>query len=212
MINSNNLLIKESPNIFIFMILAGLYLFCSKKYNYFVVWLIILSLLFYFYRFPKRDNKNGCTNCLYSVADGKIMSITYNNNFIRISCFLSPTDVHVQYAPTKTKLLGYKHKLGRFNLANTKKYFDNESMETLWQTKFGKIKIYQYAGFFVRRIILWNKIGDKLKTGEPFGIIKFGSRVDIILPKISTEGKYAKILVGKNDYVRAGIDRIVEYI
>ena len=103
----------------------------------------------------------------------------------KINILLDVSDVHVQYVPYSGNVKDIKYVNGNFNpffLLNTEKTNNNERMYTVISTKIGDITIIQYAGMIARRIVNNLKINDELKKGEIFGMIKFSSRVDIIIP------------------------------
>lgn len=172
--------------------------------------LIILPLIFlifslYFFRDPDRTPPKA-ENVVISPADGKILFVkdVYDNKFIngkakQISIFMSPLDVHVNRIPIDGKLEYLKYHKGEFVAAFEDKASEsNERCEFGIQSKYGKILFTQVAGFLARRIVYEIKPGDTVKMGERFGMIKFGSRVDVVVPEEWT----AK--VKKGDHVSAG--------
>ena len=128
----------------------------------------------------------------------------YDNKYIngkakQISIFMSPLDVHVNRIPIDGKLEYLKYHKGEFVAAfEDKASENNERCEFGIQSKYGKILFTQVAGFLARRIVYEIKPGDTVKIGERFGMIKFGSRVDVVVPEEWT----AK--VKKGDHVTAG--------
>jgi phosphatidylserine decarboxylase len=172
--------------------------------------LIILPLIFlifsmYFFRDPERTAPKA-ENVVVSPADGRVVVVknVYDNKFIigkakQISIFMSPLDVHVNRIPTDGKVEYLKYHKGEFGAAfEDKASENNERCEFGIETKYGKILFTQVAGFIARRIVYKIKIGDTVKKGERFGMIKFGSRVDIVVPEEWTEK------VKKGDHVSAG--------
>ena len=120
---------------------------------------------------------------VHSPAQGTIQAIVNGPTETQISIYLSPLDVHVQYAPIDAKVLEQNYKTGTFHMA---KFFEksqyNERMETTFMTANGPIKVAQIAGQLARRIESFVQPGQQLRAGEPFGMIKLGSRVDVFLP------------------------------
>lgn len=120
---------------------------------------------------------------VHSPAQGTVLAISKGPTETQISIYLSPLDVHVQYAPVQAKVLEQSYKSGTFHMA---KFFEksqyNERMITTFMTTNGPIKVAQIAGQLARRIESFVQPGQQLRAGEPFGMIKLGSRVDVFLP------------------------------
>lgn len=165
----------------------------------------ILFLTLNFFRDPERKTPSAI-NIVVAPADGKIIVIKQNifNHFVgencsQISIFMSPLNVHVNRIPIDGKVEHLKYYEGKFVAAfDDKASENNERMETGIVNSEGKILFTQVAGFLARRIVNELKIGDEVKTGERFGMIKFGSRVDIFVPS-----KYIPA-VNLNENVYAG--------
>lgn len=176
------------------------WLFTKKAYELNLIWIIlyffinetfgiiIFLFLVYFFRNPDIIVRKTKGNFIYSPSYGTIEDIQYLPNSIRISTFLSPFDVHSIYSPITGTVLNTKYIPGKFNPANLgKKTEDNERFITniQGQTKNGQIyniEVIQIAGVLVRRILNWTKELEFLKLHEKIGLIKFGSRVDTIIP------------------------------
>jgi len=172
----------------------------------FVICCLFLLFFLFFFRNPKRLRDTD-ENILISPADGKIMEIKeiHESEYVgrktkRISIFMSPLDVHVNRTPCGGHILMALHKEGEFAVA-FKKDIDkeNERNYILIDHHGEKVLIVQIAGFLARRIICYVKEGDKVKQGDPVGMIAFGSRVDIYIP----EGYDA--MVELNSKVKAGL-------
>ncbi len=122
-------------------------------------------------------------NTVVSPAQGQVISVKENISTKQISIFLSPLDVHVQYAPTDGKMIEQAYKHGEFNAAN---FFEksnfNERLETTFMTEYGPIKVSQIAGQLARRLFSFLEPNQQVRAGEPIGLIKLGSRVDVYLP------------------------------
>lgn len=165
----------------------------------------ILFLTLNFFRDPERKTPSAI-NIVVAPADGKIIVIKQNifNHFVgencnQVSIFMSPLNVHVNRIPIDGKVEHLKYYEGKFVAAfDDKASENNERMETGIVNSEGKILFTQVAGFLARRIVNELKIGDEVKTGERFGMIKFGSRVDIFVPS-----KYIPA-VNLNENVYAG--------
>jgi phosphatidylserine decarboxylase len=150
---------------------------------------VLLLLTLNFFRDPNRNTpeKDGI---IVAPADGKIIVIRKNisNVFVgencnQISIFMSPLNVHVNRIPISGKVDHLKYYEGKFIAAfEDKASENNERMETGIISDKGKILFTQIAGFLARRIVNDLKLGDSLTIGNRFGMIKFGSRVDMIVP------------------------------
>lgn len=160
----------------------------------------------WFFRDPRRAVPQG-ENLLVSPADGKVVDIsrTEEQRFlkkpaVKISIFLNVFNVHVNRVPVAGKVVGIFYNAGRFFAANVPKAsLENEQNAIVLETATGKrVVCIQIAGLIARRIICWIKEGSALSRGERFGLIRFGSRVDLFLP-IETE-----ILISEGDHVKGG--------
>ena len=169
--------------------------------------LIIYSSVLWFFRNPKRkiviDNDN-----VLSPADGKIVNIEkvkenefFKDERIKISIFLSITNVHVTRFPISGKVIYNKYNPGQYLVAWHPKSSDkNERTSVVIRNSyFGDILYRQIAGAIARRIVNYAKTNNKVIQGEDSGFIKFGSRVDIFLPISSN------ISVNKGQNVIGGV-------
>lgn len=171
-----------------------------------VLMFVFLAFTIFFFRDPEREiGKN-----IVSPADGKIIKIekikdSDVGDSIKVSIFMSILDVHVNRMPIDGKILKIERVEGKFFPAYSEESEKNEKNIILAETKIGKIKIIQIAGIFARRIVCYVKEGENIAKGERIGMIKFGSRVDLILPKDKV-----RLRIRVNDKLRAGVDEIAE--
>ncbi len=157
--------------------------------------LIIFAVAFFlftlnFFRDPERITPAG-DNLIISPADGTVIIIkeTVENSYmksaaVQISIFMSPLNVHVNRNPISGTIGYFEYVKGEFFAAfEDKASLKNE--QTHIGVENGKFKVFfkQIAGFIARRIVAQITVGDSVKAGERFGMIKFGSRVDIFIPK-----------------------------
>lgn len=157
-----------------------------------------LSLLFllltffnvFFFRDPEREITGGMS-CLLSPADGKVVEITeeeepyfLNQGKIRVSIFLSILDCHINRFPVNGKVISTSYREGGYGLAyKPEASTDNERLATLIKSEeVVDVVMVQIAGLVARRIVSYADVGMSLKAGDRFGMIKYGSRVDIYLP------------------------------
>jgi phosphatidylserine decarboxylase len=181
-------------------------------------WLmIVLSIgssvfILNFFRDPERNIPQE-QNIILSPADGTIVLIKevfepdyLKSDAIQVSIFMSPLNVHVNRYPISGEVGFFKHIEGEYIVA-----FDDKSSERNERTLIGvekngfKVLFKQIAGTVARRIIADTDVGRKAEIGKRFGMIRFGSRVDVIMPKSSS------VQVHLNDKVRAGESIIARY-
>jgi len=163
--------------------------------TWFHLTLYILGLWFFtmiirFFRVPKRPVSGG-ENIILCPADGKVVVIErtiepeyFKEERIQVSIFMSATNVHVNWYPICGEIIYYYYHPGKHMVAfNPKASLENERATTVIQTKnHQKILIRQIAGAVARRIKCYPKVGEPVTQGEELGFIKFGSRVDLLLP------------------------------
>lgn len=163
----------------------------------------------FFFRDPQRIVPSG-DRLVVSPADGKVVVVTkiHEKDYLdqpvcQISIFLSIFNVHVNRVPVGGKVEIIKYNLGKFHIAAvTKASLENEQTSMVIDNGNTKILVKQIAGFIARRIICYVKPGDVIKKGERYGLICFGSRVDIFLPENS------EIKVKLGDHVKGAKDII----
>lgn len=167
--------------------------------------LLLIIFMFYFFRDPEREIPEG-EGLFVSPADGKIILIkdVFEKEHLKadvkeISIFMSPFNVHVNRAPCDGKIKNIQHNKGKFMAAyKDEASCKNENIEMTLKTKYGDILVRQVAGYVARRAVCRANIGNSLRRGERYGMIKFSSRLDVYLPK-DTE-----IKVKLGDRVKAG--------
>ena len=173
------------------------------KRNYKIAALIILILIsfyLYFNRTPNRSTSDYLSNVVLSPCDGTVMFSEGRD----ISIFLSPFDVHAQYAPIDGSIKNIETIHGKAYMANKPESIHNEGVKVIFSSTIGDIEVIQRVGFFVRRIQNYIKINDKVKRGQNYGKINLGSRVDIVLPL----NYNTSLQIGQK--VFAGITKIIE--
>jgi phosphatidylserine decarboxylase len=158
------------------------------------VWMslgILFSLFIaYFFRNPRREIPH-LPNIILSPADGKVVHVGeweedrfLKEKTLKVSIFMSLFDVHLNRVPVSGKVLEKSYLPGRFLVASAEKssLFNEQNALVLETEDRFKILLIQIAGFVARRIVCYAKAGDRLRTGEIFGLIRFGSRLDLYLP------------------------------
>jgi phosphatidylserine decarboxylase len=172
------------------------------------------ALLLFFFRDPPRPYPQE-DQYIYAAADGTIMAIdrVEENWFIggpatRIVTFLSLLNVHVNRSPVSGEIVRRAWKPGTFvNAAHFEKSEANEHNSVAINGPRGKVTVVQFAGLVARRIVCWPGVGETLRAGQKFGMIKFSSRTDVLVPHGTIE-----VLVKPGQQVRAGITPIARYL
>lgn len=172
--------------------------------GYFLLSFIIFSAIAFFMQFFRDPKRNIPTEdgVVVAPADGKILKgkidclkivtkkddpvmehiLNGDEKGILISTFMSPFDVHVQRAPVTGKILKTKYYPGKFKIAMGDVHTENEKNLIVIDSEYGKIGVIQIAGFVARRIVQYVNVGDSIKIGDRLGMIRFGSRVNLIIP------------------------------
>jgi len=181
-----------------------------------LIWLagvtgLLLLFVLNFFRDPERTIPNEA-GVIVAPGDGKVVEIIEEKDALldepyrRISIFLNVFNVHVQRTPVAGRIERVQYNKGKFlNAASHKASLDNEQNSMIIHTGKQKVLVKQIAGLIARRIVCWAKEGDNYSLGERFGLIRFGSRVDLFLP-LSAEVK-----VSLGDHV-AGGSSIIGYL
>jgi phosphatidylserine decarboxylase len=155
--------------------------------------------ILYFFRDPERESEVQ-ERAVLTPADGKILGAwtlesgenPLGTRAVKVSVFMSLFDVHVNRIPTGGRISRISYRPGAFFAANLDKASDkNEQNAVTLDTHDGKqIVFVQIAGLIARRIACWVREGDEVQAGQRFGLIRFGSRVDVFLP----EGSRVEVL------------------
>src|SRR6476469_6591436 len=168
--------------------------------------LFLLLFLVSFFRIPNRQLTKG-ENAIVAPADGKVVVIeeTVDNEYfktkrLQVSIFMSPANVHVNRNPISGQVVYNQYHKGKYLVAwDPKSSTENERWSVVTRNANGEILYKQIAGALAKRICNYTKVGDMVKQGDEYGFIKFGSRVDVILP-VGT-----KIDVQLNQVVKGGV-------
>lgn len=174
---------------------------------------VLMGFILYFFRDPNREVLDQ-PGIVVSPGDGEVVKIVreqedsyLHREVIRISIFLSVVDVHVQRVPIGGKVAMVAHKPGLFLQAFRPEASQlNEHIAMIIDSEYGQVLVKQIAGILARRCVNHARPGDQVTTGQRYGLIKFGSRVDIFLPPD------AQLLIHEGDLVRGGITPIAKLI
>jgi len=159
---------------------------------------ILAVFCLYFFRDPERDIPEG--EVAVAPADGKVVAIKSDQGGAqRVSIFLNIFDVHVNRSPIGGKIACVKYQKGQFLVASKESAsHSNEQNIITVQAEGTSVVFKQIAGLIARRIVCYKKAGDLVGKGERIGLIKFGSRVDVLF------GPEWEIAVGEGERVSAG--------
>src|SRR5205807_3823225 len=161
----------------------------------------LAGFLAFFFRDPRRSipRQPGIVNAL---ADGRVTIVRpadADNPESLVSIFLSPLDVHINRAPIEGEIVDVAYKSGKFVMATRDdSRLLNEQNTLIIQNDSLTVKCTQIAGILARRIVCWKRRGERVKCGERFGMIKFGSRTDLVMPP------HVEIIVSEGMHVRGG--------
>ncbi len=187
------------------VIAAGTFALALNRRS-FLLWLaaflltVIALWVAYFFRDPERTGPRG-EKVVIAPADGRIVLITevdepsfIHGRALRISIFMNVFNVHVNRYPVDGTVRYVHYNPGKFlNAAVEKSSLENEQMSVGLESGPYRILVRQIAGLVARRIVTYSKDGDVVKQGERFGLIRFGSRVDVFVPTNST----VKVKIGE---------------
>ena len=168
-----------------------------------LLFFVVAVFMAFFFRDPKRTPPSD-PDVVVSPADGRVTRIespaAETNAPTLVSIFLSPFDVHINRSPIPGRIVDVVYSPGKFLMAtNEKASLVNEQNALTIQGEKITVVCKQIAGIMARRIVCWKATGDRLKLGERFGMIKFSSRTDVLLPA------NVKVTVAEGDRVRGGI-------
>ena len=166
---------------------------------------VLACYFLYFFRNPKRKIPAD-KNLIVSPADGTVQDVVHldSDDFIHAPCnkviiFLSVFDVHVNRAPIAGEIKVQKYICGRFRPAYKDSVgFENERHLIGIENENLRVTVTQIAGILARRIVSWVTLDDKLEKGELYGLIRFGSCTEIVVPE------NVEVLVKKGEKVRGG--------
>jgi len=167
-----------------------------------VVLVCLALFVFSFFRDPDRVISSDA-GAVVSPADGRVVVVTEEENAgragKRISIFLAIWNVHVNRAPAAGTISKFEYRPGKFLAAMRERAsFENEQNVFTLATDAGEMVFKQIAGVLARRVVSWKKQGEEVARGERIGLVRFGSRVDVWMPR------EAETLVKVGDNVKGG--------
>ena len=172
----------------------------------FIVSVLLFLFIVSFFRIPYRSLTKGETEVVCP-ADGKVVVIEevleeeyFNDKRLQVSIFMSPANVHVNRNPVSGEVVYNKYHKGKYLVAwHPKSSIENERHSVVIKNDKGEVLVKQIAGALAKRIVNYLSIGQEVHQGNELGFIKFGSRVDVILPL------HAKVNVQLNQMVKGGV-------
>lgn len=196
----------------VFAVINLLAFYFIASFSTILGWIIFIStfVLFFFivsfFRIPKRDHHSGDTS-IVAPCDGTVVVMEevepdeyFTEKRLQLSIFMSPLNVHVNRNPVSGEVLYSQYHPGKFLVAwHPKSSTDNERHSVVYRSGGKEVLVKQIAGALAKRIVNYLKPGDKVVQGGEMGFIKFGSRVDLLLP-LDT-----KIDVKLNQKVKGGV-------
>lgn len=208
--------IAISAIIFAFINLASFY-FVSFHYPWiswviFIATLALVLFLVSFFRVPNRKFANG-NNFIVCPADGKVVVIEeiidkeyFHDKRLQLSVFMSPANVHQNRNPVSGEVVYNRYHKGKYLVAwNPKSSTENERHSVVIKNDKGEILVKQIAGALAKRIVNYLSVGQKVEQSAEMGFIKFGSRVDVLLPAGT------KVNVQLNQVVQGGVTVLAEW-
>jgi len=175
-------MVKEGFPFVIVPLIVGLALLVYGLWIAAAIIFLLAAFMAYFFRDPIRQIPSG-NDLILSAADGRVTRIEDNESGKLVSVFLSPLDVHINRSPITGTIERIEYVPGKKGPAtNDKASLLNERNSLTIVGKNITVVCTQVAGILARRIVCWNKEGDSLESGEKFGMIKFGSRTDLLMP------------------------------
>ncbi|MDX6385110.1 MAG: phosphatidylserine decarboxylase [Blastocatellia bacterium] len=198
----HNIMVRDGiPYVFVPMLLA-LVLVIVGYWMVAIPLVLLAAFMAYFFRDPQRSVPAEA-GVVVAPADGLVTIVRLadaTNAESLISIFLSPIDVHINRSPIGGVITDIAYKKGKYLMATRAESRVLNEQNTLTIQGDGlTVKCTQIAGILARRIVCWKRAGDRVKCGERFGMIKFSSRTDVLLPP------NVKVLVREGMRVRGGV-------
>jgi len=166
-----------------------------------IPFLFLAGFMAFFFRDPRRSIPLE-PGIVIAPADGRVTIVRpadADNPESLVSIFLSPLNVHINRAPIEGEIVDVAYKSGKFVMSTRDdSRLLNEQNTLIIQNDSLTVKCTQIAGILARRIVCWKRRGERVKCGERFGMIKFGSRTELVMPP------HVEIIVSKGMHVRGG--------
>jgi len=176
------MIVKDAFRFLVPLLVSAGLAFIFGLYIAAVLVMLLAVFVAFFFRNPKREIPTD-PRVIVSPADGRVVRVERVGNVTRLSIFLSIFDVHVNRSPMAGQIEAIEYRPGKFKPAfNHAASVDNERNIIMVTQGNVKLVFTQIAGIIARRIVCWKKVGDRVGKGELIGLIRFGSRVDVLFP------------------------------
>ena len=176
------MIVKDAYRFLVPLFVSAILAYALGLYLAAILVLLLAAFVAFFFRNPKREIPSD-PRIIVSPADGRVVKIERVGNVTKLSIFLSIFNVHVNRSPIAGRIEAMDYRKGKFKAA-----FDHaasvENERNIIMVTQGDLKLVftQIAGLIARRIVCWKKVGDTVSKGELIGLIRFGSRVDVLFP------------------------------
>ena len=204
--------------VIVFVLISLAAYFFISGYSSLLAWLVfvaalgLLIFLFSFFRIPKRTHHSG-EDAIVAPCDGTVVVIEevepdeyFKDKRLQLSIFMSPLNVHVNRNPVSGAVTYSQYHKGKYLVAwHPKSSTENERHSVVYKQNNKELLVKQIAGALAKRIVNYLKPGDEVVQGSEMGFIKFGSRVDLLLP-LDT-----KVEVKINDKVKGGVTVLAKW-
>ncbi len=189
--------------------LGGVVLSLVGYWGWHSIWFLALAipiagflvLLIFFFRDPERP----VGPAIVAAADGRVMVVKEEGKNVRIGTFMNVSNVHVNRSPVPGFLVRVDTREGPRVPAYSPEASGNAQKRYLFGTPFGLVEVVQITGLVARRCVAYSRAGTPVRKGQRFGMVLFGSRVDVVLPRDQVQ-----VVVQIGTRVRAGTTTIAE--
>src|SRR5438093_2442333 len=176
------MIVRDAFRFLVPLCISAVFAFALGLYLAAVLVIGLAAFVAFFFRNPKRDIPPD-PRVIVSPADGRVVKVERVGKVTKLSIFLSLFDVHVNRSPIAGRIESMDYKRGKFKAAfNHAASVENERNIIMVSQGDVKLVFTQIAGLIARRIVCWKKVGDTVQKGELVGLIRFGSRVDVLFP------------------------------
>jgi phosphatidylserine decarboxylase len=176
------MIVKDAYRFLVPLLVSAILAYALGLYIAAILVLLLAAFVAFFFRNPRRAIPAD-PRIIVSPADGRVVKIERAGNVTKVSIFLSIFNVHVNRSPIAGRIEAVDYRKGKFRFA-----FDHsasvENERNIIMVSQGDLKLVftQIAGLIARRIVCWKQVGDSVSKGELVGLIRFGSRVDVLFP------------------------------
>jgi len=176
------MIVKDAFRFLIPLLVSSVVAFVLGLYPAAFLVMLLAAFVAFFFRNPKREIPSD-PSVIVSPADGRVVKVERVGSATKLSIFLSIFDVHVNRSPIAGRIEAIDYKKGKFKAAfNHAASVENERNVIMVAQGDVQLVFTQIAGIVARRIVCWKRVGDTVAKGELVGLIRFGSRVDVLFP------------------------------